>query len=194
MRRRRQGLAALAALAAAAVALLVVELFAGALDFGEWEADDPCDARVASAGDGFQAVLQRIVLDGLNGAACELGTTREQLVLSFDPELGAEVDWDRETAERALRAGLENAVDEAEAREGIGGTEALILREIVRRSPLDLLLEGGASIADLFGRLSSRDYPARRQDDRFGELAHPQAPALRPRRLHSSVEFASSTS
>ena len=37
-------------------------------------------------GEGLDATVQRIALDGLNGAACELGVTREDLVLSLDPD------------------------------------------------------------------------------------------------------------
>ena len=121
MSRRVQGLVALAALGVAALTLIVVELAQGARDYGEVAVDDPCTATVSVSGEGLDATAQQIVLDGLNGAACELGTTREELVLSFEPELGADIPWDRETIERAVRSGLLNSVDEAEDRGSIGG-------------------------------------------------------------------------
>jgi hypothetical protein len=154
--RARQGYLALGALLVAGVVLIAVELSRGALDFGESIAADPCAEREPFPGEGFEATLQRIALDGLDGAACELGTTREELVLSFDSELGGEVEWDQETLERALRSGLEEAIADAEARGSLGGLEASILRELVARAPLDWLIEGGGDLADLFGGLFDR--------------------------------------
>jgi hypothetical protein len=147
----RHGWVVLGLLGLAAVALLAVELGKGALSYGESTVSDPCEGRASFSGEGFDATLQRIVLDGLDGAACELGATREELVLSFDPSLGANVPWDRPTIERAVRAGLLRAIDEAEERGTLGGLEARILREVVRRAPLEWLIEGGTSLADLLG-------------------------------------------
>jgi hypothetical protein len=149
-------LLALGALGLAAAVLIGIELAKGALTYGESKVADPCERREAFPGEGFQATLQRIVLDGLDGAACELNTTREELVLSVDPELGRDVEWDRETLERAVRAGLLESIDEAEARGSIGGLEVRIMREVVERAPLDWLIQGGSSVADVFGGLFDR--------------------------------------
>ena len=73
----------IAGLLAAAVVFLAVELGMGAWGFGQVKRVDPCTATTPSLGGGFDAALQRIVLDGLNGAACRLHTTREQLVESL---------------------------------------------------------------------------------------------------------------
>jgi hypothetical protein len=154
--RRWQGLLALAALGVAAAVLIAIELANGALDYGESTIADPCEPREPFPGEGFEATIQRIVLDGLDGAACELNTTREELVLSLDPELGRDVEWDRETLERAVRSGLLEAIDDAEARDGIGGLEARIMREVVERAPLDWLIQGGSSLLDLFGGIFDR--------------------------------------
>jgi hypothetical protein len=151
--RRAQGLVALAVLAAAAVALVAIELSQGALSFGESKVADPCADRAPYPGSGLDATVQRIVLDGLDGAACELGTTREELVLAFDPALGADVQWDKKTIERAVRSGLDEAIDDAEARGAIPGLAATLMREVVARAPIDWLIEGGGTLADLLGRL-----------------------------------------
>lgn len=151
MSKRRQGWVALGLLGLAAVALLAVELGKGALSYGESTVANPCRERAAFPGEGLDATLQRIVLDGLDGAACELGATREELVLTFAPSVGADVRWDRPTVERAVRAGLLRAVDDAEERGSLGGLEARVLREVIRRVPLELLIEGGGSLADLLG-------------------------------------------
>ena len=78
----------------------------------------------------------------LNGAACELHTTRERLVLSIDPDSGYEdVTWDDETAEQALRAGAERAIDDAKERGSIPGFVATIMRFAVERAPISWLVE-----------------------------------------------------
>jgi len=157
MSRRRQGWIALGVLGLAAVALIAVELSKGALDYGESTEVDPCtDERPPFPGDGFDATVQRIVLDGLDGAACELGATREELVLAFDPSLGDEVRWDEETIERAVRSGLLRSIDDAEERDDIGGIPATILREVVERAPLDLLIRGGDALGGLLERFFDR--------------------------------------
>lgn len=156
MSRRRQGLLALAALGVAAAVLIAIELANGALDYGESTIAEPCEPREPFPGEGFEATIQRIVLDGLDGAACELNTTREELVLSVDPELGRDVEWDEETLERAVRSGLLEAIEDAEERGGIGELEARVLREVVERAPLDWLIQGGSSLADILGGLFDR--------------------------------------
>jgi hypothetical protein len=140
---RREAWVALALLGLAAIALLAIEVAKGGPSYGQSTAVDPCQARAPYPGEGFDATLQRVVLDGLDAAACKLGTTREELVLSFDPSFGVKARWDRATVERAVRAGLLGAVDDAEKRGSLGGLEAVLLREVIRRAPIELLLEGG---------------------------------------------------
>lgn len=139
---RRKGWVALALLGLAAVAFLAIELARGGLSYGESTAANPCEARAPYPGEGFDATLQRVVLDGLDAAACKLGTTREELVLSFDPSFRVDIRWDRATVERAVRAGLLGAVNHAEERGSLGGLEAALLREVIRRAPIEPLLEG----------------------------------------------------
>ena len=102
MNTRRGGIV-LAALGIAAVTLIAVELALGALSVGEPRLADPCTSEPAFSGGGLDGAVQKFALTGLNGAACELHTTREELVLSFVPSAGvAKVRWDRPTIERAL--------------------------------------------------------------------------------------------
>lgn len=156
MTRRRQGLLALGALGLAAAVLIAIELANGALTYGESTVADPCVQRETFPNEGFEATIQQIVLDGLDGAACELNTTREELVLSIDSELGRDVEWDMETLERAVRSGLLEAIDDAEARDDIGGLEAGLLTQVVERAPLEWLIEGGSSLADLLSGIFDR--------------------------------------
>jgi len=117
----RRGTIALAALAAAAVVLIALELALGALSVGEPKLADPCTAKPTFAGGGIDGAVQRFALSGLNGAACELHTTREELVLSFVPSAQVKtVRWDRPTIERALRAGFDRAAEDV-AGDGLAG-------------------------------------------------------------------------
>lgn len=144
-------MAILAALLAAAALLVGIEIGRGALSYGDPVAHVPCEKRAPFPGDGTDAAIQRIVLDGLEGAACELGATREELVLSLAPAPSKPIRWDDATIDRAVKAGLVAAVDDAEARGDIGGTTAFILRGIAERAPVRRLVEGGSWIAGLFG-------------------------------------------
>jgi hypothetical protein len=134
-----------------ATVLIGVELANGAADAGALAVRNPCAARPAFPGEGFDAVLQRIVLDGLDGAACELGTTREELVLSLSPTSGVEpIPWDDETIEAAVRAGLLEAIGDAEERGSLNALVAFALRQLVQRAPVQWLVDGGQGIAGLF--------------------------------------------
>jgi hypothetical protein len=145
-------LAGLVALVAAAAVLVGIELGNGASSYGALQSRDACTATVHFPGTGLDATLQRIALSGLNGAACELGTTREELVLSFVPSATqTKIRWDRPTIERATRKGLLRAIDDARDRGSIGGITAFILRQVVERAPLGWLLDKAGTIASLFG-------------------------------------------
>jgi hypothetical protein len=123
--------------AVVAVALPVAAVPAGAADFGRWAPADPCVAgpdpyEGASLGD----LAQRIVLSGLNGAACELGTSREQLLIDLDEGTVAGAE-----AEEALRAGLRRAVTDAEERGSLPGWLAAGLAWAVERAPVGWFLD-----------------------------------------------------
>lgn len=146
----RSALATLAVLSGAALVLIAIELANGAMNVGMLAVRDPCDPRPPFPGQGLDATVQRIVLDGLDGAACELGTSREELVLSLSPSSGVEVRWDDQTIERALRAGLVGAIDDAEQRGSLNGFVAAVLRQVVQRAPVQWLIDGGQGLAGLF--------------------------------------------
>jgi hypothetical protein len=81
-------------------------------------------------------------LSALNGAACDLGTTRERLVLSLDAASPyRDVHWDRPTLERALRAGADRAIADADKRDSLPGWVAWVLRRVVERAPIGWLVD-----------------------------------------------------
>ena len=152
--KRAVALVVVLAVSIGAAVLLIVERSKGAESFGTRTYVDPCSAPddPFPQGKGIDGSLQRITLSGLNGAACELGTSREALVLSFAPkglsgpsereiQSGvADVTWDRPTAERALRKGFQRAIDDSEDRGSLPGWAAVILRFAVDKAPIDWLL------------------------------------------------------
>jgi len=152
IRRLSGGAFVLLALLAAAAALIGVELGKGAARSVSPAISDPCRARSPFPGGGVDAAIQRIVLDGLDGAACKLGTTREQLVLSLEPGTGVRIEHaDRGKVEVAIRAGLLRAVDEAESRGDLPSFLAAAARQVVKVAPLDTLIRGGIALGGLFG-------------------------------------------
>ncbi len=133
-------------LGVAALVLIVVELGMGAIDFGEQSLADPCRSKpkVSEGGIGgsIDAAIQRFALSGLNGAACSLHTSREELVLSFVPTVGAKrVKWDRATIEKALRAGFRRAAHDVAGNGIIGNALAFVLDNALARQLAFLLGE-----------------------------------------------------
>src|SRR5262249_33669826 len=140
----------LLALLAAGGTLIAGELGVGGANSGG-QVTDPCKPRTPFPGHGVDATIQRIVLDGLDGAACRLHTSREELVLSLNPSSDWPVRWDEHTIEVAIRAGLRRSVDEAERRGDIPGFVADVARRIVETAPIGVLVRGGIRLSDLFG-------------------------------------------
>jgi predicted MFS family arabinose efflux permease len=141
-RHRRRRVPLLAAAIVVGVAVPASAVQAGAGGFGAVALDDPCAAPADPfPGGGLDAAAQRAVLSGLNGAACELGVTREELVLSLEPRSGVEVRWDRDTIEDALRSGVDRAIADADDRGTVPGLIAGPLRWIVARAPISWFLE-----------------------------------------------------
>ncbi len=135
----------LVALLLSGAALVGVELGKGALDEPAPKIANPCQPREGRTG-GIDATIQRIVLDGLDGAACRLHTSREELVLSLGGGVGVTRRWDQHTIEVALRAGLLRSVDEAVQRGDVPSFLAPALRQLVESAPLDQLVRGGIGL------------------------------------------------
>ncbi len=137
---RMRPLRVLAALLAAVGVLIVVELGMGALDFGETRIANACTTEADFEGGGIDGAIQRFALAAISGAACELGTSREELVLSFVPSANAsDVRWDKETINRALRAGVEKAAEDT-AGEGLLGSLLAGLLDEILADPLAWIL------------------------------------------------------
>jgi hypothetical protein len=143
--------------ALAAVAAVVVPYLAlGGASYEPTPVADPCKREWRDPG-GVQEVLEQVALSALDGAACKLGVSREELVLalvdkgSLD-EFAASHGISGEDAERALRDGLDRAVDDAEKAGALSGFVARLVRGVVERTPprlvLDLLEQLRAVVGD----------------------------------------------
>lgn len=128
----RKGRLVLAALATAALSLIVIELALGAVSFGKPRLANPCTATAGRPGGGLNGTIERLARATLDGAACELHTTREGLVLSFVPAAGThKIRWTKQTIDRALQAGLNRAAHNLAGTGIIGDALALTLRQAV---------------------------------------------------------------
>jgi hypothetical protein len=104
--------AVLPVLAAALVSgVLGAELAHGGGDYAPLRTADPCAARVVTpVSTGIDGLTERLVLLGLDGAACRLGISREALTLQL-----AQPSRRTDAQIRAVRAGLLGAVDRMKA-------------------------------------------------------------------------------
>lgn len=143
----------LVALGAVAV-VLVPYLALGGASFEPTPVADPCLSREWRDPDDPQAVLEQIVLSTLDGSACELGVTREDLVIAVKDEasldaFAREQGLSRDDAERAVQDGLERAIGDAEEADALPGFAVSLLRRAVESLPPWLLLEAIESLAGI---------------------------------------------
>jgi hypothetical protein len=111
--------------------VLAVEVSAGGGDYVPARPADPCVERaVAPIPPRLEPLMERIVLLGLDRAACRLGVPRERLVLSLadqgtlDPKTGP-----------ALKAGLRDAIQRLD-REGRLPRASQLLPEVLAQADL----------------------------------------------------------
>ena len=130
----------------AVVAVLVPYLALGGASFEPTPVADPCVVREWRAPGGVTTVLEQVALSALDGAACELGVSREDLVLAVADEasldaFAIENGISRAEAERAVENGLERALDDAEEADALPGFVASLARRTVESLPPWLVLD-----------------------------------------------------
>ena len=141
----RRLLPLLVALGAVAVVVLPYVALGGAT-FEPTPVADPCETREWRDPGGLQEALEQVALSALDGAACELGVTREDLVLAIRDEdaldaFAAEHGIVRADAVRAVHDGLQRAIDDAEEGGALPGFLAGFARRAADAVPPWLLLE-----------------------------------------------------
>jgi hypothetical protein len=126
--------------AVVALALVLAHLAAGGGDFEPRGTGDPCGREVRVEGEtDLITTAERIGFVALDSAACELGVSRERLLLAISGEADLDVGKDRRND--AFRNGLREAIEQEEQAGRLGGTEAGLLRTAVDLLPVDALLD-----------------------------------------------------
>jgi hypothetical protein len=131
---------------AAAVLLVGAYLAAGGSSYEPAKVQDPCEHRPWRNPESLQEIAQQFSLSALDGAACELGVSRETLARALaTPESRERFTRRYGIGEaqlaRAVRAGLVRAVDDAEAAEALNPLIAGPLRSTLQNIPLDRAIE-----------------------------------------------------
>ena len=137
---------AIALATAVSAALVVTYLALGGASYSPASVANPCVDRDWREPEGVQEVIQQIVLSALDGVACELGTSREDVVLAFASrdslrQFAREHDVSNARLEELVRSGLVRAIDEARRADALNPTIAGFLRELAQRVPIDELLD-----------------------------------------------------
>ncbi len=130
----------------AALVLVGAYLAAGGASYTPKQTQDPCQHREWRDPNGLQEIAQQFSLSALDGAACELGVTRETLAQALATEEARDRFRERygisdvELA-KAIRAGLLRAVKDAEDAGALSPLLAGPLRATVEDIPLDQAIE-----------------------------------------------------
>lgn len=130
----------------ASLALVFTYLAAGGSSYEPAKVQDPCKPRPWRDPEGLQQIAEQFSLSALDGAACELGVSRETLARALATPASRERFTQRygiEDAElaRAIRAGLLRAIDDAERAGALNAVLAAPLRATVRQIPIDQAIE-----------------------------------------------------
>jgi hypothetical protein len=150
MTARRLGHLAIAAALAAVAILVVVEIQRGAFSDGALAVPDPCDRAVEVEMEGIDGTAQRVGLRAIDIAACELGTTREQLLIATATSLQESRDLPP-GSEDAIRDGLEQAIEEEEDAGRLNTVAAFLLSQAAQNAPVEWVVRAVEEIGPILG-------------------------------------------
>jgi hypothetical protein len=130
----------------ASILLVGAYLAAGGSSYEPEKVQDPCKPRAWSDPQNLSQIANQFTNSALDGAACQLGVSREALARALaTPEardrFTERYGIDDEKLARAIRAGLLRAVDDAEEAGALSPILAVPLRETLQRIPLDQAIE-----------------------------------------------------
>jgi hypothetical protein len=130
----------------AALALVGAYLAAGGSSYTPEKTQDPCKPRPWRNPQGLEEIAQQFSLSALDGAACQLGVSREALARALaTPEarerFSEKYGIDDAKLAQAIRAGLVRAVDDAEKAGALSPLLAGPLRSTVEKIPLEQAIE-----------------------------------------------------
>jgi hypothetical protein len=150
--------AAFALVGAAAVSAALVGAYA-ALGGGSYTPSpvaNPCTVREWRNPGELQTVLEQVALSALDGAACTLGVSREELVLALRDEksfdaFAADHGFTSSDAERAVHQGLERALDDAESAGALPGFVGSLARNAIETIEPWRLIDALETLRSLLG-------------------------------------------
>jgi hypothetical protein len=154
---RRAAPILVALVAVAAVVLPYLAL--GGASYEPTPVADPCRTREWRDPGDVPQVVEQVVLSAFDGAACELGVSREELLLALEDEqsldaFAAEHGISASDAERAVGDGLVRGVDDAEEAGALSGLAADLVRGAVERVEPRLVLDLLEQLRTLLGVLT----------------------------------------
>lgn len=131
---------------AASLLLVGAYLAAGGSTYEPKQVQDPCQPREWSDPETLGQIANQFTISALDGAACQLGVSRETLAQALATPEARERFTEQygitdEKLAKAIRAGLVRAVDDAEEAGALSPLLAAPLRETLRRIPLDQAIE-----------------------------------------------------
>jgi hypothetical protein len=131
----------------ASLALVGIYVAAGGASYTPEKSRNPCDPRAAAqTSGGLEGLAEKFTLSALDGAACQLGVSREQLARALASKQNRErftkrFHIDDERLTQAIRAGLVRAVDDAEEHGELSPIFAAPIRATVEHVPLEQGIE-----------------------------------------------------
>ncbi|HEX5610697.1 MAG TPA: hypothetical protein VFX45_11485 [Solirubrobacterales bacterium] len=130
----------------AALLLVGIYLAAGGASYTPEKTKDPCKHRPWSNPESLGDFANQFSVSALDGAACQLGVSREALAQALATPEGREQFLDKydisdEELARAIRASLLRAVDDAEDAGALSPLLADPLRSFLKQIPLDQAIE-----------------------------------------------------
>jgi hypothetical protein len=130
----------------ASLILVGAYLAAGGASYEPLKSRDPCKPRPWRNPQGLQQIAEQFSLSALDGAACQLGVSRETLARALaTPEarerFAKKYGIDDEKLAKAIRAGLVRAVDDAEENGALSPIIAGPLRGTLESIPLEEAIE-----------------------------------------------------
>lgn len=130
----------------ASLLLVGAYLAAGGASYEPLKSQDPCKPRTWRDPQGLQQIAEQFTLSALDGAACQLGVSRETLARALATDQARErfakkYKIDDEKLAKAIRAGLVRAVDDAEEAGALSPILAVPLRAGLEQIPLDQAIE-----------------------------------------------------
>jgi hypothetical protein len=129
------------------LALVGVYVAAGGASYTPEKSRNPCEPRPWNeTSGGLEGLAEEFTLSALDGAACQLGVSRERLARALATKaarekFGREFHIGDEKLAKAIRAGLLRAVDDAEEHGKLNSILAVPIRATVEHVPLEEAIE-----------------------------------------------------